>query len=73
MIMNSDLQIQILNELGGLTPDAQQRVLNYVHSLKKLGRGMSAETLRKHAGCLDPEEARRMSEAIEEGCGPRNP
>ena len=66
--MSTNIQSQINNELGQLPPDAQQRVLEYVRSLRRLGSGMSVDTLMKHIGTIDPEEGRLMREAIEAGC-----
>lgn len=66
--MSTDIPSQISTELGELTPDAQQCVLNYVRSLRQLGSGMSIDTLQKHIGTIDPDEGRAMREAIEAGC-----
>jgi hypothetical protein len=66
--MSTDIPSQINLELGQLPPDAQQRVLEYVRSLRRLGTGMSVDTLKKHVGTIDPEEGRLMREAIEAGC-----
>ena len=65
--MSADIPSQINLELGQLPPDAQQRVLEYVRSLRRLGTGMSVDTLKKHIGTIDPEEGRLMREAIEAG------
>lgn len=66
--MSTDIPFQISTELGELTPDAQQRVLDYVRSLRRLGSGMSVDTLQKHVGAIDPDEGRAMQKAIEAGC-----
>jgi hypothetical protein len=66
--MSSDVKSQIHAELGELGPDAQQRVLEYVRALKRLGKGMSGEALRKYVGSIDAEEGQVMREAIESGC-----
>ena len=66
--MSTDIPSQINIELGQLPPDAQQRVLEYARSLRRLGTGMSVDTLKKHIGTIDPEEGRLMREAIEAGC-----
>ena len=67
-IMNSDLRTLIHTEIGSLGPDAQQRVLEYVRTLKKLGNGMSAEILRRHVGCIDATDGAVMRDAVESGC-----
>ncbi len=66
--MSTDITSQISKELGELTSDAQQCVLDYVRSLRRLGSGMSVDTLQKHIGTIDPDEGRAMREAIEAGC-----
>lgn len=64
----TDIPSQIGSELHELAPDAQQRVLEFVRSLKHLGSGMSIDTLKKHIGSISPDEGRAMRDAIEAGC-----
>jgi len=66
--MSTDIPSQISTEIGRLTPDAQQCVLDFVRSLSRLGPGMSVDMLQKHVGTIDPDEGRAMREAIETGC-----
>ncbi len=66
--MSTDIPSQIKTELSELPPDAQQRVLEYVRSLKRLGTGMSIDALDKHIGSISPEEGQAMRDAIETGC-----
>ncbi|MCA9157657.1 MAG: hypothetical protein KDA51_17240 [Planctomycetales bacterium] len=66
--MSTDIPSQINIEIGQLPPNAQQRVLDFVRSLTRLGSGMSTETLQKHVGTIDPAEGRLMREAIGAGC-----
>ncbi len=66
--MSTDVPSQINNELGQLSPEAQQRVLEYVRSLRLIGTGMSVTSLNKHIGSIDADEGRLMVEAIEAGC-----
>ena len=66
--MSSNITSRINTELGGLGPDAQQRVLDYVRSLKRIGAGMSADALMKHVGCIDSSDGQAMRDAIETGC-----
>lgn len=66
--MNTDIPSQINLEIGQLPPNAQQQVLDFVRSLKRLGSGMTVNTLQKHVGTIDPDEGRLMREAIEAGC-----
>ena len=66
--MSSDFTRQIQTEIGDLDPNAQQRVLDYVRSLKRTGAGMPARTLKKHVGCIDAADGQAMRDAIESGC-----
>ncbi len=66
--MSTDLPSQIHTELGGLEPDAQRRVLEYVRSLKQNRKGMSGSALKKHAGSISSTDAKSMIDAIEAGC-----
>ncbi len=66
--MSIDIASQINIEIGQLPPNAQQRVLDFVRSLSRVGTGMSFETLQKHMGTIDVDEGRLMREAIEAGC-----
>ncbi len=67
-IMSSDLPSQIHNELGDLGPDAQQRVLEFLHTLKRPGKGMSADALKEHIGRIDAKDGQDMRDAVESGC-----
>jgi len=60
---------EIVERVGEL-PAAQQRlVLDFVRSLTtKMPRGVPAKDLLAFAGVISPEDARAMSDAIEEGC-----
>ncbi len=64
----TDIPSQIGMELHELAPVAQQRVLEYVRSLKRLGTGMSIDAFKKHIGTISPDEGRAMRDAIEAGC-----
>ncbi len=66
--MSVDLPSQIHSELGGLPPDAQQCVLEYVLALKQTRQGTPGSQLMRHAGSITPDDARLMMDAIEAGC-----
>jgi ATP-dependent protease HslVU (ClpYQ) peptidase subunit len=66
--MSTDLPSQIRAELGDLDPDAQQRVLEYVRSLKQNRKGMSGSVLKEFAGSISSTDAKSMIDAIEAGC-----
>lgn len=60
---------RILEQLEILPEDLQERVLAFTISLvPDSPRGTPGEKLLRLVGTLSPEEARRMEEAIEEGC-----
>jgi hypothetical protein len=66
--MSTDIPSQIGTELHDLAPDAQQRVLEFVRSLKQLRPGMSVDALNSHIGSIRPDEGQAMRKAIEAGC-----
>lgn len=51
-------------------PDAKQReVLAFARSLAEQRlQGVSGKSLLRFAGCMNPETARQMMEAVEAGC-----
>lgn len=60
---------QILEQLNELSPEEQLRVLSFARSLgRPVTRGVPGRVLLRFAGTLDEGEARRMEEAIEQGC-----
>lgn len=60
---------RILSDLDRLTPEQQEEAAELVRGLvAPLPAGASVEALMGLAGTLDPEAAREMMEAIEEGC-----
>ena len=60
---------RILDDLEQLSPEEQERAGEMVHRLVTGPRGTPIEELESISGILDPESAREMREAIEEGCG----
>jgi acetyl-CoA carboxylase carboxyltransferase component len=60
---------QIIRRLDGLSDEEQRRALDFVGSLSaRTPEGVSGGSLLRFAGAFDPEEARKMARAIEEGC-----
>ena len=62
---------KILKDLDRLPLELQRRAMDFVHGLAastQLPPGATAEELMSLAGTLDPDSAREMREAIEEGC-----
>ncbi len=66
--MTDAIRDQIIRQLDGLSDRDQRRALSFVRSLSAAPEGVSGGNLLRFAGAFEPEEARRMSEAIEEGC-----
>jgi hypothetical protein len=68
-MIEPSLQDALLQAVAQLPPPLQQTVVNYARTLAEgRPRGTPAHELLKLAGTLDPEDAREMMEAIEEGC-----
>jgi hypothetical protein len=68
-MVNPTIKEQILSDLDRLSPEEQTRAAEFVHGLaSRTPRGIPGRDLRRFAGILDPESAREMIEAIEEGC-----
>ncbi len=66
---NPSIKEAILKQVEHLAPDLQRRVLDFARSLAlSPPRGTTGKQLLHFAGILTDEEARAMTEAIEEGC-----
>jgi hypothetical protein len=60
---------QLLEDFERLPDDLQKTIGELTHALATVRpRGVPLRSLLKYAGTIDPESAREMSEAIEEGC-----
>jgi hypothetical protein len=60
---------ELERELETLAPELQQRVLDFAHSLAtQPPRGARGHELLRFAGAVDPDDARTMTEAIDEAC-----
>ena len=69
LMVNPAIKEQIFSDLDRLSPEEQTRAAEYVHSLaSRTPKGIPGRDLTRFAGILDPESAREMIEAIEEGC-----
>lgn len=66
--MNTDLNSEIQAELHTLGDEEQQRVLEFVRSLKRPMKGTPGNDLAKFAGTIPVDDLRRMAMAIEIGC-----
>jgi uncharacterized protein YoaH (UPF0181 family) len=60
---------QILSDLDRLSPEQQQRAVEFVRGLaRQTLPGATGRALLRFAGVLDDESGRQMLEAIDEGC-----
>jgi hypothetical protein len=60
---------ELERQLDQLSPELQQRVLDFAHSLAtQPPRGVRGHELLRFAGAVDPDDARTMTAAIEEAC-----
>ncbi len=71
--MSNDYRVRIDQELVGLGPDAQQKVLEYVRCLKKSGEaqaivGTASAAITLFAGTIMVEDLQAMKIAIEQAC-----
>lgn len=67
-MIDAAIRAELLNEVTQLPPALQQRVVAYARTLAQArSRGTPGTELLRFAGILDPDDARTMMEAIEEG------
>lgn len=67
--MSDTLKKEIIGQLDRLTEDEQRRILEFARALaSSTPKGTPGRELIRFAGMFDPEDARRMAEAIEEEC-----
>ncbi len=60
---------ELLRQISQLGPDEKRKVLEFARSLRTdRPRGTPGSALLPFIGCITHEDARRMAEAIEEGC-----
>lgn len=65
---SSRIKRRILDSLDRLSEGDQRQVLRYAEALPPAREEASGEALLRFAGTIDPEDCRRMEEAIEAGC-----
>ena len=67
--MGKGLEGQILEEINGLPRDQQRRVLEFARTLAlSAPAGIAGKELLRFGGLIPPDDLRRMSAAIDEGC-----
>jgi len=68
-VKNSPLKHEIFQVLAQLPEERQRQVLHFARSLTPLPPvGIPGKKLLRFAGILNPQEAKALSQAIEEGC-----
>ncbi len=65
---SSQIKQKLLEQLDQLSERDQQKVLEYAENLPSPRKGTPGKDLLKFFGTIEPEECRRMEEAIEAGC-----
>jgi hypothetical protein len=65
--MAEGLQDQILEQINGLPPEQQRRVLDFARALSA-PHGVPGKELLRFGGLISREDLRRMDDAIQEGC-----
>lgn len=72
--MSDTLRKEIIDQLDRLSEEEQRRMLEFARTLAaSTPKGTPGRELTRFAGMFDPEDARRMAAAIEEGCETVNP
>jgi hypothetical protein len=68
-MINPSLRQALLEQLGRLDADQQQRVLDFARALAITSpRGVPGKTLLPFAGTIPADDLQAMTQAIEEGC-----
>jgi hypothetical protein len=68
-MLNVDMKKEILDQLAGLGPDQQQKVLDFARALAvKRPIGTPGRDLLRFAGMIQSDDLDAMTQAIEEGC-----
>ena len=64
----SHIKQKILDRLDQLSEGEQRKILKYAENLPSPPNGTPGKDLLKFFGTIDPDDCRRMEEAIEAGC-----
>jgi hypothetical protein len=68
MMTSSQMKQKLLERMDQLSEGEQRKVLEYAENLSSAPRGTPGKDLLKFFGMIEPEDCRRMEEAIEAGC-----
>lgn len=67
--MSDALREQIMDQLDGLSDEERRRVLEFARALAaSTPGGVPGKDLLRFAGMFEVDDARRIAEAIEDGC-----
>ncbi|HEY3566671.1 MAG TPA: hypothetical protein VGP73_01965 [Thermoanaerobaculia bacterium] len=67
--MTSDwIKQKLLERMDQLSEAEQRKVLKYAETLSPVPKGTPGKDLLKFFGTIEPDDCRRMEEAIEAGC-----
>ena len=69
----SQIKQKLLERMNQLSEAQQRKVLEYAETLSSTPRGTPGKDLLQFFGTIEPEDCRRMEEAIEAGCRQVNP
>ncbi len=67
-MIETEVQTELLKQLGQLSLPKQQRVLDFARSLAEPPRGVPGTELLEFAGIMTPEEAKEFLDGIEGEC-----
>jgi hypothetical protein len=67
--MNTPIIEQVVEQMKDLSQDMQWRVLEFTRALAiSAPQGVPGSQLLQFAGAISPEDAKKMRDAIEQGC-----
>ena len=64
----SQIKQRLLDRLDQLSEGEQRKILEFAENLPSVSRGTPGRDLVKFFGMIEPDDCRRMEEAIEAGC-----
>jgi hypothetical protein len=68
MMTSSQMKQKLLERMDQLSEGEQRKLLEYAENLPSPLKGTPGKDLLKFFGTIEPDDCRRMEEAIEEGC-----
>jgi hypothetical protein len=68
MMTSSQMKQKLLERIDQLSEGEQRKLLEYAEKLSIPPKGTPGKDLLQFFGTIDPDDCRRMEEAIEAGC-----